>query len=301
MAQLASLKRYLILIQKVKSKRYLTKAELLQYLNEQLKYEENTDKGISVRTLERMIGDIRSFMDISIEYCHKNKGYHIPEDEERESIVEKILEPLNLLYATIGAKRLPEYIYPEKRRSVGTEFMADIMNAIKENRNLSIRYAKFYPEVTEERLIQPHALKESRGRWYVLAFEKGNDVLKSYGLDRILDLEVLNSKFTPRDNLDVQAKYRHCFAMFTSDEEPQMIKLSFDERDGHYIQTMPIHASQKIYKEGNRVIVELFMSITLDLIMELMSRTWSIEVIAPQSLKDEFCRIYREALDRNSR
>lgn len=300
MSKLDSLQRYLILIQKIRKTPYCNKVELLQYLNEQLEYESPEKRGLSDRTFERIISDVKTFLGISIEYSKRNKGYFIPEDEDQHSIVEKILEPLQLLHAMVGDDRLPEYVHIEKRRSIGTEYLADIMRAIRNSRYLSIEYSKFYPEISDNKVIQPYALKESRGRWYVLAFEKGSNMLKSYGLDRIISLSILGGTFIPITSTDITDKYRYCFAMFTSEEAPQKIVLSFDERDGHYIETMPIHSSQKIVKQENRIIVELYMCITLDLIMELMSRTWSIEVIEPQSLKEEFCRIYREALARNS-
>lgn len=34
--------------------------------------------------------------------------------------------------------------------------------------------------------------------------------------------------------------------------------------------------------------------------MELLSRSWSVKVIRPASLRDELCRIFSEALERNA-
>ncbi len=300
MSNLESLQRYLLLIKKVRTTPYCTKAELIQYLDDQLDISNDKIRVPSDRTFVRIIGEIRSFLGISIEYCRKNRGYHIPVDEEQNSIIENILEPLDLLYAMVGVERLPEYVFVEKRRSRGTEHIPAIMLAIKENKYISFLYSKFHPEVTDVKVIQSIALKESRGRWYLLGFDKSGDKLKSYGLDRISNMEMLGGVFKPKGNIDISEKYEHCFAMFTGDSAPEKIILSFDERDGHYVETMLIHPSQNLYKQSDRVIVELYMCITPDLIMELMSRSWSLTVIEPQSLKDEVNKIYREALERNS-
>ena len=75
--------------------------------------------------------------------------------------------------------------------------------------------------------------------------------------------------------------------------------LSFDNRDGNYIETMPIHHSQKLRREKDRTIVELFIHITLDFIMELMSRSWSLEVIEPELLRHQVRAIFKEAAKRN--
>ncbi len=86
--------------------------------------------------------------------------------------------------------------------------------------------------------------------------------------------------------------------MFT-DAAPEKVLLKFDHQDGNYIETMPIHHSQKLTRTENGVTVELFIGITLDLMMELMSRSWSLEVIHPQWLRKKMQSIFSDAVRRN--
>ena len=68
----------------------------------------------------------------------------------------------------------------------------------------------------------------------------------------------------------------------------------------HYITSKPIHSSQTPPQfEGERVYFELFIEITEDFKMELMSRCWSLEVIKPISLRQEMYRLFSEASQRN--
>ena len=99
--------------------------------------------------------------------------------------------------------------------------------------------------------------------------------------------------------IDWNEKYRHCFAMFTGNGKPERVVLSFDHRDGNYVEAMPINHSQELRREDDRTIVELKINVTLDLIMELMSRSWSIEVIEPKLLRTQLRDIYKEAMKRN--
>jgi predicted DNA-binding transcriptional regulator YafY len=258
-----------------------------------------TDLAISRRTLTRDITDIKTTFGIGIDFCNTRKGFYIPDDEVHSAIAEQVLETFDILNSIGGETGIPDYILPEKRISTGTEHFVPIKKAIKESKLISFEYKKFYPEVSEVRNIEPYALKQSRGRWYLLGFEKGDDTSKAFGLDRILWVEILNRKFNKRNNIDWKKKYEHCFAMFTSNEPPQKVVLSFDNRDGNYIETMPIHHSQKLRREKDRTIVELFIHITLDFIMELMSRSWSLEVIEPESLRHQVRDIFMEAAKRN--
>jgi hypothetical protein len=60
-----------------------------------------------------------------------------------------------------------------------------------------------------------------------------------------------------------------------------------------------MHHSQKVEDKGNKVIVSLYLKIELDFIMELLSRSWSVEVIKPLTLRAEVKKIFKEAGLRN--
>jgi len=121
---------------------------------------------------------------------------------------------------------------------------------------------------------------------------------KAYGLDRINELEVQDKTFRKNIQIDWNEMYKYSFAMFT-DQPVENVVLSFDQLDGNYIEAMPIHTSQTITRQEERVIVKLKIRITLDFIMELMSRSWSVEVIAPLRLRQELHDIYKGAMKRN--
>lgn len=291
--------RYLLIVRYLQKHPYATGKEILDFLQGESELHEMSELAISRRTLTRDITDIKITFGIGINYCYINQGFHIPDDEEHSAITEQVLESFDILNSIGGETGIPDYILPEKRVSSGTEHFVPIKKAIKDSKLISFEYKKFYPVVSEVRKIEPYALKQSRGRWYLLGFEEGDDTSKAFGLDRILWVEVLDQKFTKRINIDWKKKYEHCFAMFIGQGEPQRIVLSFDNRDGNYLETMPIHHSQKLRREGDRTIVELFMHITLDLQMELMSRSWSIEIIEPQALRHQMRKTFQEAIERN--
>ena len=300
MSKLAYIQRYLFIIRFVRKNLYCTSEEILQHLEEQFQLHDILNVGISLRTLSRDISDIRSFLGIDIEYSNSNRGYYISEDTDYQSNIEQILETFDILNSIGGDNGTPPYILPEKRRSRGTEYFLTLKKAIQEKKMVTFNYKKFFPDEAVIRTIEPYALKESRGRWYLLGFEEKSNppVAKSFGLDRISSLQILPRKIQHIKEVDWAEKYKHCFAMFT-DGEPEHVVLSVDHRDGNYIEAMPIHPSQQITITENGAIVKLYISVTLDLIMELMSRSWSLEVIEPLSLRERIRKIHEEALLRN--
>ena len=78
------------------------------------------------------------------------------------------------------------------------------------------------------------------------------------------------------------------------------IRLRFSALDGRFIKTLPIHSSQKLAVETEEYVeVTLRLKIPNDFVMALLSRSSSIEILAPQSLKDRMNAIWAAALERN--
>ena len=292
------IQRYLFIIRFVKNHPYCSKKEIIEYIVTQFSERGNRQNlGLSERNISRDFEEIRNTFGLSIDYNYLNKGYSIPVNEQQDPLVDQLMENIDLLHIGIDGG-LPEFVQPEKRRSRGTEHLLPLKNAITNNKNVQFKYKKFYPNVIESKSVQPYMLKESRGRWYLLGLDQNKNP-KAYGLDRINELEVQDKTFRKNIGIDWNEMYKYSFAMFT-DQPVENVVLSFDQLDGNYIEAMPIHSSQTITRQEERVIVKLKIRITLDFIMELMSRSWSIKVIEPMSLRHELHKIYKDAMVRNN-
>lgn len=54
---------------------------------------------------------------------------------------------------------------------------------------------KFEENDISQRNAEPYALKEFKGRWYLLAKDRKDYQIKTFGLDRIQELEITNKNF----------------------------------------------------------------------------------------------------------
>jgi hypothetical protein len=117
----------------------------------------------------------------------------------------------------------------------------------------------------------------------------------------MVDLRDLNHEFIPDKSIDIKAKFQHSFGIYSDESYPiENIILSFDKADGNYLKTVPIHQSQEIIEETeNNITLKLTLRITEDFVMALLSRSWSLKVIEPVSLKNRIRDIYKDALERN--
>lgn len=182
----------------------------------------------------------------------------------------------------------------------GTEHFFPLKDAIEKKCLVTFMHLNFETGESKEYMVQPYALKENRGRWYLLGFKCDESIPKSFGLDRMSDLLVLtNEKFTPRV-FDWEAHYKDCFAMYSPAKPAERVIISMNTHDANYVRSKPMHHSQKeLSATAERVRFELYVKITEDFLMELMSRSWSIHVEEPASLRDTLTKHWQEAIERH--
>lgn len=125
--------------------------------------------------------------------------------------------------------------------------------------------------------------------------------IKTFGLDRIEQLTLLPETFSKNEAFDPVQKFKDSFGIYSSEEYPiEEVVFDCDMEDGNYLKSRPLHPSQQLLKEENgRMVFSLQVRITPDFLMEIMSRSWSLHIVQPASLRQRLCDIYREALQRN--
>jgi predicted DNA-binding transcriptional regulator YafY len=300
MSQTHLLLRNILIINKIKNCPYIGLAELVDSVGRALSLRGIEDLGVSRRTLLRDIRGIQDDLGIDVQYSRSRKGYFIKEGDIR-SDAEQFLDSFDVFCALHMEETIPDFVFAEKHRPRGTQHLFPLIYAIKKSLRVRFSYAKFQGNDLSERHVEPYALKEVRGRWYLAARSVGLNDLKSYGLDRISLFEITGDTFRKDASINLPEKFRDSFGIYSSDEYPvEDVVLSFDAEDGNYLKSLPLHASQEIIKDdGNEFIIRLHLKITLDFVMEILSRSWSLKVIQPASLRRQVCDIYSQALKRN--
>lgn len=278
----------------------LSKEEIIKKIEKELKFSDEIFNYFDI-TFKRDLSDIRTDFNIEIIYNRKENVYQIDSLKVDDSRLDLMLNSFKIYNTFLGFETLPEHIIPEKRKSNGLENFGILSEAIREKTFLEFDYFKYDTNEKEHKKVKPFALKESKNRWYLIGSYENKEDIRAFGLDRISNLFVLDQTYKKFPENEVISEYfRDSFAMFTEGEVEEVV-LSFDLRDGNYINSYPIHHSQKseFNNKENRYIVSLKIKITLDFIMELMSRAWSIEVIEPLHLRQKMSLIFEEAHNRN--
>ena len=115
------------------------------------------------------------------------------------------------------------------------------------------------------RQYEPLAQKEFKNRWYILTKDLNDNVLKTFGLDRLTVLDITRNQFKTPENFDIECQFRYCFGIISpTGEESQEVILSFDPVQGKYRKSLPLRESQKIIVDNdNELQVKLFLYVML--------------------------------------
>ena len=286
MSKLIYFKRYLYVIDRLRS-RPCSFNELQEHVMRKLENDDiDTTFEYAIRTFERDKKDITALFGIVIQYNRKDKTYAIDEEEIEDQSVTRMIDAFSIHHALQEGNKLSPSVFLEKRKSLGTEHIHGIIHAIQNLYLLQFTHQKHWEDFSSQREVKPIAIKESQQRWYLVALDKKNNVVKTFGLDRISNLKITDTKFKPVA-YNVEKEFQHAFGVETYEAAEKVI-LEFSKQQGNYIKTFPLHKSQRIVKETeDAVSIEIFIHTTNDIKMELLKYGSDVKVLSPISLQNE--------------
>lgn len=294
------LTRYALLIKKLETAPANYK-QLEEYLLSSFEFQDAGITSYSIRTLQRDIKEISSLFNLSIH--NKKKGdnsYYIESRPvmEVDEYNQKLLESFQISSALNLHPDFSEFIFFETRKPTGLDLFYDLFFAIRNKRVTSFEYLNYQNQLISSRKVHPLALKESKNRWYLIAVDTNDNVLKSFGLDRIQYLDVSNGKYREKYNYNFKEHFRYAFGVMNFSEQiPQKIILKCGKQQGEYIKSFPLHYTQTVLKNTEEeIFFELHIHPTYDFIQEILSYGSEVVVIEPQSVISKITDILKNAL-----
>ncbi len=289
--------RYLAIIKKLQHQGEATFEEIVGYLERDAEIYSYHNQ-MSKRTFQRDLLEILSLFNIEIKYDHGAKVYRITEAEEDRDMNHRMLEALDIVNLCNLSDKASPYVSFEKRRPVGTEHFNSLLHAIQTHKVLRFTYEKYWDGQKQTRSVEPYALRESHNRWYLVANDQKDSQIKTFGLDRMSNLNITTKGFIIPKGFQPNEKFRHCFGVLSDPANgPVDVVLSVTPTQGKYIKSFPLHESQKILADnGDELRISLYLDISRDFIMELMSLGDTLTVISPKRLINELKHNYESAI-----
>lgn len=252
---------------------------------------EGNDDGapLSRATFNRWIDTIFDQFGIDID-CQRTGGYlyYIKDDEAlgSDNLKKWMLDTFAVGNLMSEHLLLRDHILVNEIPS-GQVWLTTLLSAIKERRVLNLTYRAFYEQQSSTFPIAPHCVRLFENRWYVVAYNLPSKKIRTYGLDRVENLETTEEKFRFPSGFSASNFFSDYYGIVTEDTlPPTRIVLRANGNHKHYLNSLPLHHSQEMIKDyGKYADFELHLAPTYDFVMKLLSFGALIEVLEPLSLR----------------
>ncbi|CAN5148540.1 WYL domain-containing protein [soil metagenome] len=205
-----------------------------------------------------------------------------------ESAIDKIMQTVDVSRSLEG-QDISEIIQMENVSYFkGTEHLDFIVQSILQKKPMQYDYTNFYSGKTTHHVLHPYVLREYRNRWYVIGWHENIKKVRTFGLDRISNLELAKIKFYRDEKFKPKEFFKHSFGITVDTFKTEEIILSFESGPGNYIRTQKIHETQKVLidnEEEFRISINVIPSHELH--MQILSYGAEVEVIKPKKVRDE--------------
>ena len=258
-------------------------------------------KELATRTFANHIASIADIFGIDIVCDRKTNRYYIEniDDVGGKSIREWMLDALCLNSLLNESASLRDRVIFENVPS-NRRFLADIIQAIRDNYKLEIRYKSYRKTEEETFIIEPYFLKEFKRRWYLYGYKGDADGPHMMALDRMIDVDIIPEEFTMPEEFMAEDYFRGIYgARVYPNMKREMVKLKVYGTQVQYFRSLPLHSSQKEGEKNDKYSVfTYFITPDYDFNQDVLSLGDKVEVLEPKELREEMRGIIRSLTTR---
>ena len=252
-----------------------------------LRSEISEGKPLARRTFFHYRDGVEEMFDINIQCDKATFEYYIDDSggENNARLLSWLVDSVSMSGTLSSARDISSRIILENVPSA-REYLPVVIEAMKQNRCIRFSYKSYTrSRPTDGIVLEPYFVKIFKQLWYVIGLNVKDGQIKTYSLDRISRLNLLQDTFTMPENVKPSEFFKDCFGIITNQNSAKRIVLRVEPTQAKYFRALPLHSSQKEEIHDNYSIFTYTMRITYDLKEELMSHGASIEVLEPKELK----------------
>ena len=252
-----------------------------------LRSEISEGKPLARRTFFHYRDGVEEMFDINIKCDKATFEYYIDDKDEEDNarLRSWLVDSVSMSGTLSNARDISSRIMLENVPSA-REHLPVVIDALKQNRRIRFSYKSYTRALpTDGIVLEPYFVKIFKQLWYVIGLNVKDGQIKTYSLDRMSNLNLLQDLFDMPENVNPSEFFKDCFGIITNQNSAKRIVLRVEPTQAKYFRALPLHSSQQEEVHDNYSIFTYRMRITYDLKEELMSHGASIEVLEPQELK----------------
>jgi predicted DNA-binding transcriptional regulator YafY len=174
-------------------------------------------------------------------------------------------------------------------KDVSPEFSL-VLEAILDRRRIGMTYRSAQKAEAARREVDPYALVNNGGEWYLIGRCCQNDDVRTFVLANMGELTVLDARIAIPESFDVRAFLDQGFGRMHG-TEAQSIRLRISRPASSWVARSIWHPSQQVIKRGSGIIeLRLACAATDNLVRWIMQLGECVRVLAPRDLRDQVAR-----------
>lgn len=173
----------------------------------------------------------------------------------------------------------------------GLEHFSRISAAIQDKVVLKITYQGYKQTKPVSLVIHPYFLKQYNNRWFLFGLNDERKEISNLALDRIHEFNQAKFKYIETD-IDFDEYFDDVIGVTVKVDTPvEQILLKISKDRWAYVQSKPIHGTQKVKKTGDDfIIIQLELQINQELINLLLGFGPDVIVLEPTGLKTQIIK-----------
>lgn len=164
-----------------------------------------------------------------------------------------------------------------------------IYNAIIRKKKLKINYYSLKSNQTKYRVVHPYGILSYKGYNYLVAYCEIRKKILDFKLVRIRNIEGLNINFIRTKEFNLMGYKKSYFGIYN--DEIIDLELKIDHPKSQIVKESIYVKNQEIIEQKTGIIFKAKMNSKVEVITWILSLGSSVEIIKPNSLKNE---IYKE-------
>ncbi len=171
-----------------------------------------------------------------------------------------------------------------------------VASAVLGRRRLNFRYRARSTNDDTLREVSPQRLAHYRDNWYLDAWDHGREGLRSFALDRMRDMQVLDSIALDRDDQELNAHLAASYGIFSGPPKA-WATIRFSPHAARWVADEHWHSQQQgVWLNDGRYELKLPYSNSRELLMDVLKYGPDAEVVTPLPLREEMKCLLQLAL-----
>jgi predicted DNA-binding transcriptional regulator YafY len=244
----------------------------------------NTKKTDFRKVLDEVIIDLNSLRDKEI-------------SNDIKGIIQKLTDTIKINSFVSGGMESDFIDFEKVPEFWGSNFLQTLIEGIQMKKVLEIYYQPFYEDKPYFIRVHPYLLKEYRYRWYLIGLNDAKKELRTYGLDRIWEIKETNLAFIGK-NFNSKEYFKNTVGIISPPGEPPRIRIEVLKPQAYYLITQPLHPSQSIESEDDKIITFNYrVHPTYEFKALLLGLGSDVKILEPGGVRMEIIRELKEALE----